>query len=385
MISKIRKHHIFVILTLFIIWRLLLILIDIFAVSSIPLGSKDRFLGGGPTNYLTRPDFYSWANYDGEHYLSISIFGYKFLEQAFFPVYPMLIHFFSKPFSNDFLSSLIFSTLVGLMISNIAFFFALLFLWKLLRFDYSEKISYLTIILLLSFPTSFYYGALYNESLFLLFSVMAFYCIRKNMYLGSAVLGALASATRIFGLILLPSFLLEAWKQRLEFSKIFWIFLIPFGLGIYMLYQYLTVGDSLAFYHLQKIVGEQHQSGFTLLPQVYFRYVKMIFTVSMQNPIYPTLLLEFLVGITFFLLPIYGYFKKIRPSYLIYAFLGFLTPTIQGSFSSVPRYVLAFFPSFIALAIFLESFPKVKNIYLIGSLLLLFFFTSLFLRGYWVA
>lgn len=385
MINKIRKHPIFVIFIIFLIWRILLIFVNVYAESNIPLGNKDRFLGGGALNYLHAPRFFSWANYDGEHYLSISIYGYKFLEQAFFPVYPMLISFFSKPFGTN-LSPLVSSALVGLLISNIATFFALVFLWELIREDYSEKFAYLTIILLLIFPTSFYLGAVYNESLYLLFSVLAFYFIRKNMWVKSTFFGIIASATRIFGLFLLPSFLFEAWIQKKNLSKTFWIIFIPLGLGLYMLYQYLTVRDPLAFYHLQKIVGEQHQSGFTLLPQVYFRYIKMIFTVNIHNPIYPTLLLEFFVGIIFFLLPIYGYFKKIRFSYLIYAILGFLTPTIQGSFSSVPRYVLAFFPSFIALALLLDKSPKIfRFIYLLGSLTLLCFETTLFSRGYWVA
>lgn len=385
MIIKIKKHPIFVILGLFIIWRTFLIAVNIFAVSKIPLGSTDKFLGGGPMNYSLLPQFFSWANYDGEHYISISIYGYKFLEQAFFPIYPMLMHVFKTFFGNDF-SPQVISALIGLLISNISFFFAMVFLWELIRIDYSERISYLTLILLLVFPTSFYLGAVYNESLYLFFSVAAFYMMRRNMWVKSTFFGIIASATRIFGFLLLPSFLYEAWIQKKEISKIFWIFFIPLGLIGYIFYQYVTVGDPLAFYHLQKIVGEQHQSGFTFLPQVYLRYFRMLATVDTRNPIYQTLILELFTGIVFFLLPIYGYFKKVRFSYVVYALLGFLIPTIQGSFSSVPRYILAFFPSFLVLALILEKSPNViKFIYIIGSVVLLFIETSLFSRGYWVA
>ena len=386
MISKILKRPLFIILILFIIWRLALIFVGIFATSYVPLGNKDRFLGGGPQNYKGAPEFFSWANYDGEHYLSISIHGYKFLEQAFFPVYPILISFFAKPLSYDAYSSLIYSILSGLLISNLAFYFALYFLWKLITYDFSDKIAYLTIIILLVFPTSFYFGAVYNESLFLLLSILSFYYARKGRWILAAFFGGLSSATRIFGLMLLPALLIEAWQQKLNFKQMMWLFLIPAGLIFYMLYQYLTVGDALAFYRLQKIVGEQHQSGLTLLPQVYFRYIKMFLTVDRQNPIFQTIILEFIVGVGFFILPIYGYFKKVRLSYLVFAFLGFLTPTIQGSFSSVPRYVIVFFPSFLALAIWLDGLPKlVRNILCLASLAGLFLETSLFLRGYWVA
>lgn len=380
------KSPIFKILLMFLIWRIVLIIIDYFAIYSIPLGSKDRFLGGGPTNYMLFPQLFSWANFDGEHYLSIAIFGYKYLEQAFFPVFPLLISFFAKPFLTDLLSSLVNSTLVGLLISNTSFLIALIFLYELIRIDNSKKIAFLTVILLLIFPTSFYFGSVYNESLFLLLLVLSFYSARKGWWLAAGVFGAVSSATRVFGILLLPALVIEACQQKLSFSKAFWIFLIPLGLGAYMWRLNVTLGDPIAFYHFQKLVGEQHQSGIVLLPQVYVRYFKMFASTNMQNPIFQTLVLEFFTGIAFFLLPIYGYFKKVRLSYLAFAILAFLTPTIQGSFSSTPRYVLVLFPSFLAAAIWISKLPRLFQI----VLLLLSFFglvaeTALFLRGYWVA
>lgn len=374
------------ILLLFSFWRIVLIFVMLAAIKYLSLGYKDRFLGGGFINYSISPEIFSWANFDGEHYLSIAIVGYKGLEQAFFPIFPMLISFFAKPFSQDALSTVISSTIAGLLISNIAFLFSIYFLWKLLRIDFSSKIVWLTIILLLVFPTSFYLGSLYNESLYLLLSVLSFYFGRSGNWFWAATFGVISSATRIFGVLLLPALLIEAYQQRAKFSKFFWIFLIPLGLILYMYYQYILVGDPLAFYRLQKIVGEQHQSGFIFLPQVYFRYLKMLITVDVANPIYQTVVLEFFVGILFFILPIIGYFKKVRISYLLYALIGFLSPTIQGSFSSVPRYILAFFPSFLVGALILDKLPKLfKILIILISFILLCFETALFIRGYWVA
>lgn len=363
-----------------------MVIVSFLAINFIPLKSTDRFLGGGPLNYKMSPEFFSWANFDGEHYLSIAIFGYKDLEQAFFPVYPLLISFLAGPDINNFFASIVSSTLIGLLVSNISFVLALIFLWELIRIDFSEKIAYLTIILLLIFPTSFYFGALYNESLFLLLSVLAFYSARKGNFLGAGIFGLLASATRVFGIILLPALLIEAFLQKEKTGKIFWLLLIPLGLGSYMWYLNSTVGDPVAFYSYQKLVGQQHQAGVILLPQVYFRYIKMIATTSISNPIFQTLILEFITGIIFFLLPIYGYFKKIRLSYLVYAMLSFLAPAIQGSFSSSPRYILILFPSFLAAALWVDKLPKPVRIVLFAGLLFaLAVETTLFLRGYWVA
>lgn len=374
------------IIALFLAWRILLVIATLVAVNFIPLGFKDRFLGGGPGNYNLVPEIFSWANFDGEHYLSISIFGYKGLEQAFFPVYPKVISLLSQPFSKDIFTSLFSVTFFGIIISNLSFLLALILLWDLLRLDFSEKISYWTIFLILIFPTSFYFGAVYSEALFLLLTVASFYSVRKQKWWLAGICGGLASATRVFGILLLPALVLEIWQQKENKSNLFWLLLVPLGLLGYMFYQWQNVGDPLAFYRLQKLVGEQHQSGITLLPQVLFRYLKMLFTVEVTNPIYQTLLLEFIVGIVFFILPIYGFFKKIRVSYVLFALIGFLIPSIQGSLSSVPRYVIVFFPSFISLAIFINTVPRfIKFGMVIISLLWLIVETALFLRGYWVA
>lgn len=380
------KSDAFKILWLFLIWKLVLIISLLIAIKFIPLGHTDRFLGGGPINFHIAPQLFSWANFDGEHYLAISMYGYKSLEQAFFPLYPILINFFAKPIYSEGFLNLVNSTIVGLLISNIAFFLSLLLLYKLILIDYSRKIALLSIVMILIFPTSFYFGTLYNESLFLLLILLSFYLARNKNWMFTTLGGILASATRAVGILLLPSLLVEAYLQKDKFLSWFWILLIPLGLGVYMIYQQISVGDPLAFYNLQTIVGEQHQWGIILLPQVYFRYIKILTTIDMQNPIYQTVVLEFITGIVFFLLPIVGFFKKMRISYLSYAFLGFLAPTIQGSFSSLPRYAIVLFPSFIVLALLVDRLnPIFKFLIIIFSCFFLIIESMLFFRGYWIA
>ncbi|OGE16339.1 hypothetical protein A2769_00180 [Candidatus Daviesbacteria bacterium RIFCSPHIGHO2_01_FULL_37_27] len=366
---------------LFIFWKFFLILVSFLSLKFLALRGKD-FFGGGFEAYIKTPLFYGWANFDGEHYLSIAQVGYRSLEQAFFPVYPILINFFAKPFGGT-MENLVVS---GLLISNVSFLAALIVLFKLIILDYPKKIAYFTVLLLLLFPTSFYFGALYSESLFLLLTVASFYLIRKGYWFFASLLGVFSSATRIFGVLLVPAFLLEASEKKLKVNKFVFTFLIPTGLLAYMYYQWINYGDPLAFYHLQKIVGPQHESGITLLPQIYYRYIKMMLTTPFSNPIYSTIILEFIVGILFFILPILGFLRKMKASYLFYAFAGFILPTIQGSFSSVPRYVIVLFPAFLIMSILLESFKKpVKIAILFLSGICLIIETALFFRGYWVA
>ena len=366
---------------LFLSWKTAILITAFVAISTIPLAGRN-FLGGGMEKYLSNPFLFAWANFDGEHYLSISQIGYRGLEQAFFPIYPLLMNVLSKPFGGSIETSV----LMGFLVSNIAFVLAIHFLYKLIKLDFPKEIAILTILLMLVFPTSFYFGAVYSESLFLLLSILSFYFARKDRWLIASLFGMFASATRIFGMLLLGALFFEAWQRKISLRKYFWIIFIPVGLVSYMFYQWITVSDPLAFYHLQKIVGPQHESGITLLPQVYLRYIKMIFSVDITNPIFQTVVLEFFIGVLFFLLPIYGYFRKVRLSYLFFALTGFLLPTIQGSLSSVPRYVIVFFPSFLCLALLIKRLPlPLKVIIMLLSSVWLIVETSLFLRGYWVA
>lgn len=370
---------------LFSLWRIYLCVLLKLSILFIPLEYKDRFLGGGPLYHSVLPEIFSWANFDGEHYLSIAIFGYKTLEQAFFPIYPLLINVITGPFRLDLYSSLLSATLGGILISNVAFLFALFILFKLIKEDYSNEVGAWTILLLLAFPTSFYFGSVYSESLYLLLSVSSFYFARKGKWPLAGVLGMVASATRVFGIVLFPALLIEAWQQK-NHKAIAYLLLIPLGLIGYMLYQWVTVNDPLAFYHLQQLVGEQHQSGIVLLPQVYYRYVKILLETGLIVPIYQTMVLEFFIGILFLAAPLYGYTQGLRLAYVFYALIGFLLPSIQGSFSSIPRYVIVLFPSFIAIALFVCKFPNwIRILIIVGSVIWLSAETILFLRGYWVA
>jgi len=75
-----------------------------------------------------------------------------------------------------------------------------------------------------------------------------------------------------------------------------------------------------------------------------------------------------------------------RLSYAVYLALGFIVPTLSGSFSSFPRYSLVLFPGFILGATYLAKAPRFLQV-LVFSLLfvLLSIATAMFTRGYWIA
>lgn len=371
----------------FLLWRVAITVVAIFAIKYIPL-SGINFFGGKYINYITNPLFWGWANFDGEHYVSIAMFGYKSLQQAFFPGYPYLIRIVSYLLGSN-LESFVWS---GILISNTLFFASLVLLWKVIRIDYSEKVAKIAIILLLTFPTSFYFGAVYTESLFLFSSLLIYYLYRKNKYFFAGVIGILMTLTRIYGLFVLFMILIDLVKNKTTAIKIvkdriYLLCISISGLIFYMWFCLKNYGDPFAFYSLQNIVGEQRSSHLILLPQVFYRYfVKIIPSLSWDNfPIVFTTLLETASGLLFLAIVIFS-FKKIRWDYLFYILLGYIVPTLTGSFSSLPRYVVVLFPAFIFMAIKLEKMNKyLKFGILFMSAIIAIVAEALFFRGYFVS
>lgn len=374
------------IILLFLAWRILLIFFALLGVLFLPFRYLD-FFGGSIDNYATNPLLWGWANFDGDYYLKIAIHGYQSLTHSFFPLYPLLTKYLAMPFGEE-ISNIV---TTGLIISNLSFLLSLFVFWRLVRMDYPGKTAFLSLVLLLAFPTSFYFGAMYTESLFLLLVLGAFYAARKKMWFFAGVLGMLASATRVIGVLLLPALLIEWFQNKRghrEKGNIFdllSLLLVPMGLVVYMLFLQKTTGNSLAFYNELSYFGEQRSGQLVPLYQVFWRYIKMLLGIEFSDPLYLTILVEALVGFLTPLLLIWGYIRKMRLSYLIFSGLAYLLPTLTGSFSSMPRYVLVVFPVFIILSTLISK--KVKLVLLINMIfiLLLAIETMLFIQGYWVA
>src|SRR3972149_7992447 len=259
------------VLASFLTWRVFLLLFVVLGTALFSLQSN--VLGGGLENYLKNPYFWGFINFDGEHYLSIALQGYQPLTYFYFPLYPLI----TKLLANLLGGGLIKMATSGLLVSNISFIVALFGLWKLLRLDFKRNISQLTVILLLLFPTSFYFVSYYTEGLTLALIVLSFYFLRKRNWIIAGLLGGVATATRITALALLPAFLYEIWVYRKENKEnlilpVLSLLLIPMGLGIYMYYLYRATGDPLEFFNTISIFGAQRSTNLILLPQVFYRY-----------------------------------------------------------------------------------------------------------------
>jgi len=348
---------------------------------------REILLGGGIENFLIHPGFWAWANFDGGYYVNIAYRGYGSFEQVFFPFYPWLIRTLASFLGRDIFVFLI----SGLIISRLTFIIALFLFYFLIRLDYDKKVSQMAIVFLLFFPTSFFFGAAYTESLFLALVLGSFYAARKRKWLIAGILGALASGTRLVGIFLLPAFLWEWWEQnkikneKLKMKNLLDlapILLVSAGLLYYMRFLATNYHDPLMFLHVQPILGVQKVADkIILFYQVIWRYLKMIASTKMDY-LYFTVWLEFLTGVCFLGLLVFAYLKKIRLSYIIFSVLLYITPTLTGTFSSMTRYVLVLFPCFISMALLKNRIIKI--LLFTFYFLLLIVSTIFFTRGYFV-
>jgi len=332
-----------------------------------------------------------WANFDGVHYLLIAGNGYT-NNGAFFPLFSLSIYALSSIFGSiqTFFPIQYFS---ALFLSNIYFLFALIVLFKLIKLDYKENVASQTILLLLVFPTSFFFVSIYTESLFLLLSLLSFYFVRKGNYWKAGLFGALLTATKFVGIAILPALILEflirekivslkLFKQKL--LKLLPILLAPLGLISYMYYNSFKWGDPFFFVKAQEeFANNRTSSSIILFPQTIIRYFKIFFTVSPNQFEFWVALLE-LSAFVFASIMLYVAYKKgIRVTYLLFAALCFLIPASTGTFTSIPRYILTMFPIFIALALIQNN--RFKLIYGVVCVMLLFLLLMLFSRGYFVS
>ncbi len=372
----------------FIIWRVVLIFAAFLAITYIPIFS-DNFFGGKYINYSQNPLLWTWANFDGEHYLSIAQNGYKSLQQAFFPLYPLFIRFFAFGGTSENLMPFLVS---GLILSNLFFLVSLFFLEKVINLDYDQKTSNLAVLLLLFFPTSFFFGGIYTESLFFLLSLATYYFYRKERYFLSLVFGILTTLTRFLGLFVILMIVIDLIVKKTSLikiiqNKIYLVFLSGIGLFGYMYYCFVKWGDALAFFNLQTLSGEQRSTNLILLPQVFYRYfAKIIPNLNFDYfPFVFTIFLEISIATLFLILLIFS-FKKVRWDYWFYMLSSYMIPTLTGSFSSLPRYVLVIFPTYIVMASYLKSKNKFLTFCILAVLAIISIIAqSLFVRGYFIS
>jgi Gpi18-like mannosyltransferase len=330
--------------------------------------------------------FWSWANFDAEHFFHIAEFGYGYSQGlptfSFFPLYSLMLRFLNKIFSDYFLAGQI---IIFVFLPLTIYFFNRL----LKKEGRADKKIWLINLLFLFSPGAVFLNAFYTELPFLFFTITSLFFLKEKKYWFSALLGLLASATRVVGIFIAPAifWVLLQDKKSSWFRKIFFSGLSALGLFFYSLFLGIRFGNPLLFGLSHQAWGKaQFVSPFKTLAN----YLLTIFSpppnLSWLN--YYTVLIEFFITLAALISFIYLWSralkeKKAKPV-LAFSTLAFILPFLTGSLGTMPRYLLTFLALFPFWAnVFVKIKPWVRFI-LLGIIFLVFSSgIILFTRGYW--
>jgi hypothetical protein len=282
---------------------------------------------------------------DGGWYVDIATNGYEqrpfeATEQrnwAFFPLYPLLLRLAAR-ITGGF-------ALTGMLLSNIFLLPALILLHKTaLAFGLDEEGADRTIFYLAAFPTSYFFSLTQTESLFLLTTVGSFYAATRERWWLAGVIGALATATRFTGILLVPALALLYWKRhglRVR-VRVLALLLIPVGLLSFMLYLYMITGNAFAFKDV--LIAWNRSSGLFLRPLFgYLRHPRLVVQSWDNNLLnFAAAVLALACGVVLA--------KRREWALALYTLLSIIAPLSSLWLQSHARYALTIFPVFMVLA-----------------------------------
>jgi hypothetical protein len=346
-----------------------------------------------------------WSRWDGEYYLFIATEGYDLNAPdttAFFPLFPLLIRLGAALGGTP--------AFWGVLVSLVATFFALYFLYRIAEKHWGLKVARATVLTFAFFPTAFFLNAVYTEALFVALSAGSFWAanVRRDLLL-AGVLGALAAATRNLGVFLLIPLGYEWLRNRREFG---WrgalgVGIVPVGLAGYMTFLWIRFGDpfiTMAQQRLHWFRGTTHplttlknawtEAGegmrhifdptslfFDQAYQGFFRGVA--FEASRTVDLAFLFLFLFLIGVGLVVLPLelLGLWA--------YTFCIVMLPLIEASsyspLLSLPRFVLDAFLLFFVLGYLLSYSRLALYVWVFVSGGLGAVLAALFVTGHWVA
>ena len=183
-----------------------------------------------------------WATWDGAWYEEIATQGYTSTSAtAFFPLYPVLVWLGTSIGGGP--------AIWGVAVSLAAFLAGLYFFHEIADDAWGPKVARCSTLALAFFPTSFYFNAVYTESLFLALTTGTVWAARVKANLTLVMIfGYLATMTRNAGILVLIPVAAEYVRQRrLRWEPLVSLVFVPGGLATYMLFLWRSSRDPVLF------------------------------------------------------------------------------------------------------------------------------------------
>lgn len=355
---------------IFICWRLLIFLFQIFVQPYYKI-TNDSIT-------LYQRLFQSWITYwDNGHYLSIAINGYQYPQQAFFPLWPLLIKIFSSSGIPIGIIMYILSALFGYLT------FILFFL--LAKGLIGASKAKLSLLLFALFPSTMFIHAAYTEGLFLTLTLLSFLFLERKYYFMATLIAGISLATRIVGIALVVAFskkFYSSYKRIGIYRILFYAVLGISGLLSYIIFLQINYGDPLYFIKAQNDwCASQGRCDFKFPLTSLIQYANLIL-IGWVKPNLSSTFIDWLAASSFLILLI-PVLKRLGFSYFIYSLIVLILPLFSSTVGMI-RYVLVAFPVFFIFPTIIRSRLIFYLICLILFLLQLRF-VAIFTSRIWVA
>jgi len=235
------------------------------------------------TVYTFKSFLDSWIRWDSSNYIDLASKGYsncivegKHLFLVFFPLYPTtirLMHYVIRDYQ-----------LAALVVSVISYCIGSCYFYALIAEEYGKSIAKKAFIYLAIFPFSFYFGGVMTESLFFCTTAAAFYYIKRHNWLMVAMLGILASLTRLHGILLIGVAGIEFFTyykpfQMIRDKRIKELFKLVFTRGLCI--ALILVGPLYYLYLNYKVDGNPFQ--FMIYQREHWGHVNTYFANTVKD------------------------------------------------------------------------------------------------------
>ena len=386
-----------------LVWLAAIVAMGLFGLSDRaadfdPAGLTTPF--GATGDLLTAP----LGRWDSVWFLAIADGGYgDGAREAFFPLYPLLVRIVAAPFGSGLIGGALLSTaLLGV---------ALVLLHRLVALDHPRAVARNAVLVTALFPMSFFFSAVYSESLFLALSIGAVYAARRERWAWAGLLGMLAATTRSAGVLLLvPLAMIYLWDVarpswrtvRPLRADVLWLSLVPLGLALYCGLLALGGHDPLAPFNAQEVWFRSFAGPFAgawdgLVAA--WQGARQLLSGARQ-PVYFTAWggdpflgarhnIELFVWLVLALAATAGVLRRLPAAYGAYVVaalaLPLSYPVAPQPLMSLPRFVAVLFPLAIWLAVWMTGRAVRERIVLAAFAVGLAIYTGIFATWHWVA
>lgn len=327
-------------------FRLVGAIVSFFANITVPVFQDQGFSVFPQTNLF----WDTFARYDSGWYHGIASSGYAFVEGgrsnlAFFPLYPTLMGIGGRLLGGG-QETFYFA---GIAVSWLSFTLAMPLLYRLALLDLPRDSAVRATTFAAVFPSAYFFGVVYSESLFLLTLVGAVLALRTRHWGWALVAGAAMTATRVNGVMFVPALAVIAWQSAPATVKDrAWAMVAvagsTMGIGAYSAFNYRLSGNPFEWYAAIERwgyhpggnpVGGLYAIGVALVTRpMQFLTTERMAPYDTLNAVIATFALS--------LVPIV--WKRFGLGYALVIILGLALPLSSGQFEGLGRYCAVLFP-----------------------------------------